>query len=42
MATTTKTQRSAAAKRRSAAAKRAAATREANQRTPVEQVQYAA
>src|SRR5256885_16160174 len=53
MATTTQTQRSAAAKRaaatrstaakrRSAAAKRAAATREANQRTPVEQVQYAA
>jgi len=53
MATTTQTQRSAAAKRaaatrstaakrRSAAAKRAAATREVNQRSPVEQVQYAA
>ena len=49
MATTTQTQRSAAAKRRSAAAKRrsaaakrAAATREVNQRTPVEQVQHAA
>src|SRR5512138_30741 len=34
--------RSAAARRRSAAAKRAAATRELNQRTPVEQVQAAA